>query len=93
MTKSIEWRLEPNDGDDIIDPLFYERKLTAIADIPVVLRDFSDAKWVDVCRVERYGDADHGVTDEVYDYKARYYRDGRVVTLETPDGLSPEEVA
>lgn len=93
MSKCIEWRLEPTDEHgDIIDPLFYCTKKDATNDITAALRDFQDAVYVDVCRVERYGNDGDGVTNEDYDYRTRHYRDGRVVPLTTAYGLEPKAV-
>lgn len=91
MARTIEWRLEPHDGEDIIDPKFYDREPNPTRELAGIFDSHPDAAWVDLCRVERYGDADYGITDEVYDYRFRYYRDGRVVALATERGLSPVE--
>jgi hypothetical protein len=55
--------------------------------------EFDGAVYVDLCRVDRYGNTNDGVTDEVYEYVTRQYRDGRVVALTTERGTSPVEVA
>lgn len=92
--KVVEWRLEPHDGYDIIDPLFFKSEEEARRNIVPTLGHYVDAKWVDVCRVERTGNVDDGIVDEVYDYRTRHYRGMfRTVRLTTVGGAEPVEVA
>ncbi len=91
MARRTEWRLEPVDANgDIIDPLFYGTQAAAQCDVVDVLAKYPDAEYVDLCSVTRTGNDREGVTDQVYDYATRYYRDGTTAPLRTLMGETPE---
>lgn len=86
----VEWVAEPCDEyGDIIDPKYgdTEREVTAC----VEWSDVDVAYW-DIAKVRRLGNNDEGELERVYEYVERIYRDGRVVPLNTIDGLEAVEV-
>jgi len=94
MAKRIEWRLEPVDEyGDIIDPLYFKREDEARRNIAATLGHFVDAEYVDVCRVERKMTEAEGITEQLYEYRTRHYRNGTHVTLRTINCETPEVVA
>lgn len=88
----VEWVAEPTDEHgDIIDPVF--GKTRPDVDSPLHLTHFPAAAYVDIARVVTKGSDAEGMTERVYDYRVRYYRDGRMVQLTTNDaGDAPIEV-
>lgn len=91
----VEWILEPTDEHgDVIDPQQgYKTQAAAQLDVSSMFAQFPAAAYVDLAKLTLTGSVSDGVTDRLYEYRERTYRDGRRVELTTDrDGLSPVEV-
>lgn len=92
VSTTREWTVEPCDvHGDVIDTLHVEpnREIRAHRVAVSELKE-PGVHYVDVCVVTRTGSEAEGEMERVYDYKTRYYVDGRVFKLTTDrQGLSP----